>query len=307
MENLQEYLESGILEQYALGELSAAEQAAVEARAAQDPAVRTELASIQAALEGYAEAHALTPPAGLRERVLGNVLARIAATAPVPASSLRADVDALAVAYRPAAAAPSLPAEDAAGGVVRPFAPAPAAARPAARSGWALAASVALLLSLGGNFLLYSGWKNAKTELVALQNDRARIAATTQVVQREVGALRQQTQVLRNDEFRAVALAGTKDAPTARARVLFNPATHQVYVDVKRLPALPAGKQYQLWALAGGKPVDAGVLAAATATGAELQLMKTVASAQGFAVTVEPVGGSVAPTMPIQAVGTVAI
>ena len=300
MENLQEYLESGILEQYALGELSAAEQAAVEAQAAQHPAVRAELAGIQAALEGYAAAHALTPPAGLRERVLTTVLAQIAT--PAPTSALRADVDAVAAANRPAA--PPRPAD---GGVVLPFASAPAPARPAARSGWALAASVALLLSLGGNFLLYSGWKNAKTELVALQNDQARIAATTQVVQRQVGALRQQTQVLRSDEFRAVALAGTKDAPTARARVLFNPATHQVYVDVRRLPALPAGKQYQLWALAGGKPFDAGVLAAATVTGAELQLMKTVASAQGFAVTVEPVGGSATPTMPIQAVGTVAI
>lgn len=301
MENLQDYLESGILEQYALGELSAAEQAAVEAQAAQYPAVRTELADIQAALAGYAEAHALAPPAGLRERVLGNVLAQIAA----PTSALRADVDAVAAANRPAD--PSRAADSAAGGVVRSFAPAPAPAVPASRSGWALAASVALLLSLGGNFLLYSGWKNAKTELVALQNNQARIAATTQVVQREVGALRQQTQVLRSDEFRAVVLAGTKDAPTARARVLFNPATHQVYVDVKRLPTLPAGKQYQLWALDNGKPVDAGLLATATATGAELQLMKTVASAQAFAVTVEPVGGSAAPTMPIQATGTVSI
>jgi hypothetical protein len=160
-----------------------------------------------------------------------------------------------------------------------------------------MAASVALILSLGANALLYTRWKDASSDLVALQNDQARFATTTTVVQKELGALRQENEVLRSDEFRAVALAGTKTAPTAHAKVLFNPATHKVYVDVKSLPALPAGKQYQLWALDKGKPVDAGMLTAATATGEGIQQMKDIASAQTFAMTVEPEGGSVSPTL----------
>lgn len=82
MENFQDYIESGILELYALGELPAAEQAAVEAHAASHPEVRAELAQVQAALGFYAEAHALAPPAGMRERVLGNVMARISPRRP---------------------------------------------------------------------------------------------------------------------------------------------------------------------------------------------------------------------------------
>ena len=302
MATTQEYIESGILEQYALGELSAAEQAAVEAQVAGSPEIGAELRQVQAALGFYAEAHALTPPAGLRERVLGNVLAQIAA--PTPNSGLRADVDAVAqantaatfgtTASAPPRTGPAGPAE----AVVRPMSSAPVTvAAPAARSGWAMAASVALLLSLGGNALLYANWKNASSELVAMQNEKARFATTTQVVEQERNELRQENQVLRNDEFRAVALAGTKTAPTAHARVLFNAATHKVYVDVRRLPALPAGKQYQLWALDKGKPVDAGVLTLATATGEGLQHMKDIASAQTFAMTVEPVGGSSSPTL----------
>jgi anti-sigma-K factor RskA len=283
VENIQEYIESGILEQYALGELSAAERAAVEARAAAHPEIREELELVQAGLGFYAEAHAITPPADMRERVLKNVLAQIAA--PAPNSSLRAEVD--AVAAQPAAASPDN---------VRPMYAAPVEA-PASRSGWAIAASIALLLSLGGNFLLYSNWKNASSELVALQSERSRFATTTQVVEKQLGELRQENQVLRSDEFRAVALAGTKTAPTARAKVLFNPATHKVYVDVRSLPALPADKQYQLWALDKGKPVDAGVLTVATATGEGIQLMKDVANAQTFAMTIEPVGGSANPTL----------
>lgn len=302
MATIQEYIESGILEQYALGELSAAEQAAVEAQVASSPEIGEELRQIQAALGFYAEAHAIVPPAGLRERVLGNVLAQIAA--PTPNSGLRDVVDAVAQATTPAAtitAASAAPrtGPDVAETVVRPMssAPAPVAtAAPAARSGWAMAASVALLLSLGGNALLYSNWKNASSELVAMQNEKARFATTTQVVEKERNELRQENQVLR-DEFRDVALAGTKTAPTARARVLFNAATHKVYVDVRSLPALPAGKQYQLWALDKGKPVDAGVLTLATATGQGLQHMKDIASAQTFAMTVEPTGGSTNPTL----------
>ena len=281
MENIQDYIESGILEQYALGELTTDEHAAVEAQAARHPAIREELEQVQAALGFYAEAHALAPPPGLRERVLGNVLAQIAA--PATASSLRADVDALA-------ARPAPVAQEA---VVRPLSAAPVAA-PAARSGWAIAASVALLLSLGANALLYSQWKDASADLVALQNDQARFAATSQVVERQ---LRQQNQVLRSDDFRAIALAGTKDAPTAHARVLYSAANHKVYLDVKSLPALPAGKQYQLWALDNGKPIDAGTLTAATTAGAGLQQMKDIAGAQAFAMTVEPTGGSAGPTL----------
>ena len=296
MENIQDYLESGILEQYALGELSAAEQAAVEAQAASHPAIGEELAQVQAALGFYAEAHAMVPPAGMRERLLSNVMAQIAA--PVPTSTLRAEVDALAQANgHPDAPRAPQPRPINSEAVVRPLSSAPVAMAPASRSGWAMAASVALILSLAGNALFYARWKDASADLVALQNDQARFATTSQVVEKKLGALRQENEVLRSDEFKAVALAGTKTAPTAHARVLFNAATHKVYVDVRSLPALPAGQQYQLWALDKGKPVDAGVLTLATATGEGLQHMKDIASAQTFAMTVEPAGGSTNPTL----------
>ncbi|MDQ2772680.1 MAG: anti-sigma factor [Bacteroidota bacterium] len=291
MENTQEYIESGILELYALGELSAAEQAAVEAQAAGSPEIRAELRQVQEALGFYAEAHALTPPTGMRERVLGNVMAQIAA--PAANAGLRADVDAFSPAG-PLAASPVAPAMPEA--VVRPMSSAPTR-QTGFRSNWAIAASVALLLSLGANLLLFTNWKNASERVVALQNEQTRFATTSQVVERQLGSLRQENEVLRDDEFRPVALAGTKTAPTAHARVLFNVATHKVYVDVRSLPALPADKQYQLWALDKGQPIDAGVLTAATASGEGLQHMKDIASAQTFAMTVEPLGGSAGPTL----------
>lgn len=293
MEDPQAYIESGILEQYALGLLTPAEQAAVEVEAARHPAIAQELAAAQLALEHYAQAYARELPAGMRERVLANVRAQMApAAAPVPSASLRAEADALA---RPQPAAGEA--------VVRPLAA--ASAPPTTRQSWAIAASVALLLSLLGNGWLYSRWQNADHALVAIKEDQNRLAANTLVAEKQLGDVRQQNSVLRDAEFRFVALAGTPAAPAAHARVLFNAVSRRVYVDVQRLPAPPAGRQYQLWALNKGKPVDAGLLTAAAASGERLERMKDVASAQAFAVTLEPVGGSAAPTMPIRAMGTI--
>jgi len=282
VEDFQAYIESGRLEQYALGELDPAAQAEVERWAVRHPEVRQELDELLAGLGVYAEAHTITPPAGLRDRVLSRVLAEIGSpeTAPVAA---------------PVAAAPTMRVS-----ASNPhLAETHATAAPVARtSGWAIAASVALLLSLAANALLYSRWQQTSTELVAAQNSQARFAQTSQVMERSLSSTQEQLHILRSPrEYKMVALAGTKAFPTAQARVMYNAAAHRVYLDVQQLPPLPAGKQYQLWALDKGKPVDAGVLAANTATGDSIQQMKDIASAQAFAMTVEPTGGSAGPTL----------
>jgi hypothetical protein len=289
VENYQEVIESGRLEQYALGELDPAAQAEVEALARRYPEVRQELDDLLAGLGVYAQAHALTPPAGMRERVLGRVLADIKqTTAPVVAAPVAPAAPAAEVpTMRVSASNPHLAS-----------AAAPVAA-PASRSnGWAIAASVALLLSLVGNALLYSNWQKTSHDLTVALNEQTRFAASTQVMERRLSTTQEQLHVLRSpQEYKMVALAGTPAHPAAQARVLYNKASHRVYLDVAQLPPLPPGKQYQLWALDNGKPVDAGMLTAATTAGDGLQQMKDIASAQAFAMTVEPTGGSAGPTL----------
>ncbi len=301
MENYQSYIESGQLEAYAFGELDDAGRAEVEAWAARSPEVRQELAELLDGLGVYAQAHALTPPPALRERVLSRVLAEISGeTAATSGAQATASQVLPLSAAAPAAPAPALRVSasnphNAPVGTVG--AGAAAYAAPARRSSWAIAASVALLLSLAANVLFYSRWRQANSELVAVQNSQNRLAQATQVMERRLGGAQQQLQVLRSpDQYRAVALAGTPAHPTARARVFFDRAAHRVFLDAQRLPALPAGRQYQLWAIFQGKPLDAGMLTATTAAGDNLQQMKEVPGAQAFALTVEPVGGSVNPT-----------
>lgn len=302
MEDFQNYIESGRLEQYVLGELDAATQAEVERMAARYPQVRQELNELQDGLGVFAQAYAVAPPPAMRDRVLSRVLAEIAAaptveTAPVAARPIAVPSPAVNTPVAtPVAEVPTMRVS--ASNPERAMAAPEVAVAPSWSRGWAIAASVALLLSLVGNALLYSRWQNTSSELVALQDNQARFATSTQVLERKLDNTREQLHVLRSPaEFKLVALAGTPAHPQAQARVLFNRQSHRVFLDVQTLPKLPADKQYQLWALNNGKPVDAGVLSVGTADGDSLQQMKDIASAQAFAMTVEPRGGSAGPTL----------
>lgn len=288
--NIQDYIESGILEEYALGVLSEAERSEVERVAREHPDVARELKQVVGGLDAYAEAHAVTPPEGMRERVLAGWQQAIRATAEQEKTIQTADAPVASPrmvassASEPVAAAPQE-------AVVRQL---PAAEAPG-RIRWMIAASVALLmLSALGNYLLYSRLKETEANLQVAQTEQSRYAATQKAALNERD---QQLSVLRNEAFRPVELKGTPKAPEALARVYYNTQTKAVFVDVRNLPALPEGKQYQLWALDNGKPVDAGVLASATAAGDSIQQMKDIASAQAFAVTVEDAGGAASPTL----------
>jgi anti-sigma-K factor RskA len=304
--DIQQYIESGILEEYALGVLSATDSVQVEQMAATHPEVQQELQSIVDGLDAYAQAHAIAPPPAMRERVLAGWQQAIRSTSssetPVvpfapeaPAAEAPAGAP-LGVPRAPIVADPVTKDEP----VMRPISSASEPvyeAAPRAGYGWLMAASVALLLSLAGNYILYSRWQNTESALFAAQNNQARFAATQQASEKRLLTQDRELAVLRDEQYQSVILAGTPAAPSAKARVLYNPATKAVYVNVRSLPAPPAGKQYQLWALDNGKPVDAGVLAATTAAGDSLQQMKNIASAQAFAMTVEDAGGSASPTL----------
>jgi anti-sigma-K factor RskA len=75
--DIKAYIESGILEQYLLGQLSADEAREVEAYARQYPAIRAELDAIERSLESYAQLHGKTPPAGTLGRILQKINAPV--------------------------------------------------------------------------------------------------------------------------------------------------------------------------------------------------------------------------------------
>jgi hypothetical protein len=75
------------------------------------------------------------------------------------------------------------------------------------------------------------------------------------------------------------------------------------YLVSSSLPALGNGRTYQLWGITGMKPISLGLLGASP-HGSTFTMASAPATVE-LALTTEPGGGSVAPTSPIVASGTV--
>ena len=73
MEEGKAYIESGILELYVLGQLSAPQQEEVQAMAAQYPEIKQEIDAIELVMEQYAMQHAVRPAEGLEDKILKSI------------------------------------------------------------------------------------------------------------------------------------------------------------------------------------------------------------------------------------------
>jgi len=102
--------------------------------------------------------------------------------------------------------------------------------------------------------------------------------------------------VVTNKYSLPVALNGLPAAPDAAAKIFWMKNTGEVYIDPSNLPEAPTGKQYQLWAIVDGKPVDGGmILTTKKGNNYHIQKMKTFGRAEAFAVTLEKEGGNPTP------------
>lgn len=266
-------ISSGDLELYVLGMLPPEEAYQVEQLALLFPEVRAEIDAISAALEGVASAAPAQPSPDVKERLLQKLgqLKREEEAGAAPVVSLP----------------PPPPAE-------RRGAP-PAPATPGRRHSWALAASLAGLAVCVG-ILLYLAQLNRQkaSEIARLNQTVDTLNRQYSVQQRQLQGWEQTVELMQRSDYRRITLAGVPGKPAAEASVFWKPQTGEVFVMDVSLPPAPAGRQYQLWAIVNGQPVDAGMLAN---TKMQVQKMKTFAAADAFAITLEKEGGSPTPTM----------
>jgi anti-sigma-K factor RskA len=130
----------------------------------------------------------------------------------------------------------------------------------------------------------------AQTRLAAADRamvDARRVAFETQSAMAVLAA----TDLVRVD------LQGAPAAPQAAGRALWSRQSGMVFA-ANNLPPLPAGKIYQVWLVAGGPPVSAG-LVAPDESGRSVGIFRTPVEVTGpvtVAVTIEPEGGVPAPT-----------
>jgi anti-sigma-K factor RskA len=257
--DIKAYIASGILEHYVLGLVSEEEAKQVERYAREYPEIRQELDAIEAALADFAQGDAIKMPAGLTDKVMTRIDAE-AADAP---------------AHQKAPAAPSK------GNSSRTLI-------------WVLAA-IAAGLAIGLLFL-NSRLSNVQQNLQQQQDQLAQLQTDCDEKDTEIQSLQRQVQVMRTPGNRQIFMLGTDNAPTAIASVHYNPEDQKAYLDIIDMEAAPTDKQYQLWAIVDGQPVDMGVFDVAIGPDT-FQEVPYIENAQAFAVTVENAGGSPMPSL----------
>ena len=142
------------------------------------------------------------------------------------------------------------------------------------------------------NWLLNSNRKQ-HTELTGLQQNQRILTLEKNealaVAERANAALK----VLSLPGLVKINLAGVGTHTGQSGLLYWDKASGDVFLDLNSMPQAPAGKQYQLWAIIDGKPVDAGMYSFSSS----MTRMKTIVRAEMFAITIENEGGSPTPTL----------
>jgi anti-sigma-K factor RskA len=155
-----------------------------------------------------------------------------------------------------------------------------------------LAASLAIAALLVSLFVLWQRNERQQAEI-------ARLSQAVNRTERDIARLSAERELLAAPAAQTATLAGTKMAERAHARLTFDERTGRAMLMAADLPPAPAGKAYQLWFIAEGKPPMPGSVFQTDASGhAE---MHDIVPPEGrraaiYAVTLEPASGVSAPT-----------
>jgi anti-sigma-K factor RskA len=260
--NVQEYILSGIIESYVLGIASPEDSAEFELMCAAHSEVRAARNSFELQLEERLLEQKLDPPRELKSRIFSEI-------------GMEKDEKSPRVLLGKPKLVP--------------------------RIGFAkyIAAASLLLLagSVGLNFYLLEQYKKTiaqNKELVEAQNQ---VAGTNHTLQTKLSTYENALSLIKNPLMAIVKMPGvpSSPAPSSMATVYWNTSSKDVYLLVNQLPKPLPDKEYQLWAIVDGKPVDAGVFD--LDEGVSFVKLKTIPKAEAFAITLEKKGGSTTPTM----------
>mgnify|MGYP000040805144 CR=1 FL=1 len=146
-------------------------------------------------------------------------------------------------------------------------------------------------------FWFYNQNRNTSNQLEELNSEYTTLKTDCDTQSKNLEQLQNQLQIMREAGNLKVQMNGTDKAPDAIASVIYNTTTEKSYLDILHLPTPAADKQYQLWAIVDGKPVDMGVFDVALNKDTILQEVPFIKNPQAFAVTLEKKGGNPTPTL----------
>ena len=269
MNHVEDYITSGILEQFVLEQLATAEAREVQLMAERYPEVRREITLIEDTLRGVAEELAKAPPSHIFERIQ----AKISEEEPAPEETEEV-----------------LPKQEILAKKTKKI------------HYWQYGVAATFTLKLAfmavaANF--WMKWQNTESKLSNIQERYDQLAQDS----------RQLTQTLMTISDPAVQTVVLHGPPTdAGVRVLtyWNKDTRELLVNAASLPPNDSDQQYQLWGVVDDKSVSLGVFDVTTdASLPQVLSFSGPAGLSSLSIRLGPKGGSQAPPSAWYARGTI--
>lgn len=265
--NSKEYISSGILESYILGHASPEEAGILECVMKNNNEVREAFEEAQKTFEMLATAQAVTPPNDLKSKIWAKIQQEQNVELEKPVIPIQNNIE------------KEVKVEEEVQEI-----------KDTKNSSWknfAIAAAVLFLISTGINLYWMNSQSKINDQLVKVESERK----TNQIALQN---MQQKLDIFANPNMKKVVLAGVEKHPEAKATVLWDSNSKDIYLSANSLPKAPVGMEYQLWAIADGKPVSAGMYSEDKDSRIAIS---NITNAQAFAITLEKKGGSEVPTM----------
>lgn len=266
--DVKEYISSGIIEEYALGLASEQERREVECMRRIYPEIDSALQVATSDLETFASAYAVKTPVGMKEKLMAGIAQ-----------------------HKQEPSMKALKSDD-------PEEPAAKLLPPSGesqRSTWGAWAAAAAVVAIVFGIWQYTESTTKTEELASLREEQENLNQKLGEMENQISQLNEGVNELYSPEIKKVVMEAVQEGQNTQVAVFWNQKNGQVKLDPSSLPQLPADKQYQLWVLEDGNPIDMGVLPKEASD--VLMAQKTSVVGDAFAITIEPLGGKPSPTL----------
>ena len=166
---------------------------------------------------------------------------------------------------------------------------------------WLTFAPIAATLLLAVFSLLL--WRNNARLFRNLERTQAQLEQANQ----QLRDAQQLVALLKSPDAVHVTLVSTNTPPQPQVKTIYGPKLGRLLLMANNMEILPSDKVYELWLLpaSGAAPIAAGTFKPDAKGKAMMDHSMETAGieAKGFAITIEPEGGSQTPTMPIKMIG----
>ena len=158
--------------------------------------------------------------------------------------------------------------------------------------------SYALAALLVGAMILcwwfYTGNQETQSQLAQQQSSYQELETDCNEKDEAIERLNNDIEVLINT---ATVFVPMKKEDNTLASVMYNAETKKAYLNVGSLPAAPADRTYELWALVDGVPISMGQFDIAAALDTNLIEVPFIENVGAYAVTLEPLDNDPAPNL----------